>query len=89
MDYSEFLKWVSGLGVGGLLAAFIFDAYRKDRQASTDRILEVIATEKDRTHLLVQVVKDNTSALVQVSATVQSLHEHIIGGDRRFSRGER
>lgn len=75
----EFMKWLSGLGVGGIIAAIIFNAYRQDMTNFTQQW-------KGQTELLVQVVKENTAAHAQNSAVVQSLHAHISQGDRRFER---
>ena len=75
----EFIKWLSGLGVGGALAAFIFSAYRKDMMQYTEQW-------KGQTEQLIQVVKENTAAITENTIVVQSFHAHISGGDRRELR---
>lgn len=72
----ELTKWLSGLGVGGVLAAFMFGIYRKDMR-------ELTAQWKGQTELLVQVVKENTAAFTQNTAVIQSLHGHILLDERR------
>lgn len=78
----EFVKWLSGLGVGGALAAFIFSAYRKDMTQFTEQW-------KGQTELLVDVVRENSAAITQNTAVVQSLHAHMTEGDRRSSGGSK
>lgn len=75
----EFTKWLSGLGVGGVLAAVMFTIYRKDMR-------EVAAQWKGQTEILVQVVKDNTAALTQNTTVIQSLKAHIM---RQNNNGDR
>lgn len=77
----DFIKWLSGLGVGGVLAAFMFMAYRKDMQLFTSQW-------KGQSEALVQVVKDNTIALTQNTSVVKSLHDHIVQGERRHNGRE-
>lgn len=72
----EFAKWLSGLGVGGVLAAVMFSIYRKDMR-------ELTAQWKGQTEMLVQVVKENTAAFTQNTTVIQSLHAHMNNGDRR------
>jgi hypothetical protein len=70
----EMAKWLSGLGVGGALAGFIFAAYRKDVRVYTD-------LWKGQTEMLVQVVKENTAA-------VAALTVKIMESERREDRRE-
>lgn len=73
----EFVKWLATLGVGGALAGMMFLVYRKDMR-------ELTAQWRGQTEMLMEVVKDNTQAMTQNTAVVQSLHQHISsGGDRR------
>lgn len=75
----EFTKWLSGLGVGGVLAAVMFTLYRKDAR-------EAAALWKGQTEILVQVVKDNTAAFVQNTTVILSLKAHIM---RQNNNGDR
>lgn len=74
----ELTKWLSGLGVGGVLAGLMFGIYRKDMR-------ELTAQWRGQTELLVTVVKENTAAFTRNSEVVQSFHQHISSGERRFS----
>lgn len=82
MDF-EFAKWLASLGVGGALAGMMFAIYRKDMKESSARLNELVNQWRGQTELLVQVVRDNTAAMTQNTLVVQSLHEHMTGGDRR------
>lgn len=51
----EFFKWITTLGVGGILAGLMFLFYRKDIQQYTD-------LWKNTTDILMIIVKDNTKS---------------------------
>lgn len=55
MPDPEFAKWLATLGVGGVLAAFMFLFYRKDVKQYTE--LWKLATEQFMT-----IVKENTAS---------------------------
>lgn len=71
----ELLKYLSGLGVGGALAAFMFTAYRKDMR-------EFTAQWKGQTEMLMAVVRENTMAFTRNTDVVQSLHRDMVKSDR-------
>ena len=73
---AEMIKWISGLGVGGVLAGVIFAAYRKDMRAFAEQW-------KGQTEVLISVVRDNTAAFTRNTEVVQSLHAHMMRGERR------
>lgn len=77
----ELAKWLSGLGVGGVLAALMFSIYRKDMR-------ELTAQWKGQSEMLMQVVKENTAAFTRNTAVIQSLHIHMTEGDRRLPRND-
>jgi hypothetical protein len=58
------LRDLVGLGVGGVLAGFIFAAYRRDAQGR-DR------EKTDEIKLLVEVVRSNTAAMTELSDRVK------------------
>lgn len=74
----EVVKWFSALGVGGVLAAFMFAAYRKDMRELTDQW-------RGQTEILMVVVRENTVAFTRNTDVVQSLHTHMVEGERRRS----
>jgi hypothetical protein len=63
----EFIKWFSTLGIGGVLAGFIFIFYRKDIKQYTE--LWHITTEQ-----LMSIIKDNTSSNIRL-ITLLETHE--------------
>lgn len=63
----EFLKWLATLGVGGVLAGFIFYFYRTDIKSFTEQW-------QGQTKLLMEVVKENTAAITANTTTIQALH---------------
>ena len=60
MQEIEFTKWLITLGVGGILAGFMFVFYRKDVKQFTD-------LWKSTTDLLMTVIKENTASQVRNS----------------------
>lgn len=61
----EFAKWVATLGVGGVLAGFMFAFYRKDIKQYTE--LWKMATDQ-----MMQTVKDNTASNQKLITMIES-----------------
>jgi transcriptional/translational regulatory protein YebC/TACO1 len=61
----EFTKWLITLGVGGVLAGFMFVFYRKDVRQFTE-------LWKAMTDQLVIVVKENTSSNIRLISLIES-----------------
>lgn len=61
------LQWFATLGVGGVLAAVIFMFYRKDMKQSQDMW-------KGQSEMFALIVKENTTAITNNTATIQALH---------------
>ena len=53
---TEFIKYLSSMGVGGVIAGLIFIFYRKDIKSYTE-------LWKIQSEMLMAVVKDNTAAM--------------------------
>lgn len=68
---SEFYKWLITLGVGGVLAGFMFVFYRKDVKQYTE-------LWKVSTDILMQVVKDNTSSNTKLIAMLEAQERNSI-----------
>lgn len=64
---TQFVQWLATLGVGGVLAAFIFFWYRKDVKQYTDMW-------RGQSDALMTVVKENTKAITENTLTIQALH---------------
>lgn len=63
----EFMKWLATLGVGGVLAAFMFSFYRRDMRTCTQMW-------HGQSEQLMLVVKENTKAITENTLLVQALH---------------
>lgn len=85
----EFIKWFATLGVGGVLAAFMFFFYRKDVKQYTEQW-------KAATEQFMTIVKENTASnakLISMIETqernalrkqdIETLIDRRVGGDRR------
>lgn len=60
MEQMEFTKWLITLGVGGVLAGFMFMFYRKDVKQYTE-------LWKTNTEMLMRVIQENTASQVKNS----------------------
>ena len=67
---AEFVKWIATLGVGGILAAFMFHFYRKDVKLYTDQW-------RGQTEMLTMVVKENTAAMTKLVTVIDALHRRM------------
>lgn len=68
---SEFAKWLITLGVGGILAGFMFVFYRKDVQQYTE--LWRITAEQ-----LMGVVKENTASNTKLIALIENQERNMM-----------
>ena len=67
---AETLKYFASLGIGGLIAGFIFIIYRKDAMLWQE-------AWKGQSQMLVQVVKENTAAVTALLVELRREHrEH-------------
>lgn len=74
----EFTKWLITLGVGGVLAGFMFVFYRKDIKQYTE--LWKIQAELNRLQLetMMSVVKDNTASNVKLITMIESQERNTL-----------
>lgn len=68
---AEFTKWIVTLGVGGVLAGFMFVFYRKDVKQYTE--LWKLATDQ-----LLAIVKENTASNTKLIAMLESQERNAI-----------
>lgn len=61
----EFVKWFATLGIGGVLAAFMFMFYRKDMQQYTE-------LWRTTSELLMTVIKENTASNAKLISLIES-----------------
>lgn len=62
---AEFTKWIATLGVGGVLAGFMFAFYRKDIKQFTE-LWKLMSDQ------LISVVKDNTSSTQKLITMIEN-----------------
>lgn len=80
---AEFVKWIATLGVGGVLAAFMFHFYRKDVKEYTD-------LWRGQSEILISVVKENTASNTKLVTVIEALHARLDGEiDRRLGPDRR
>lgn len=68
---AEFTKWLVTLGVGGILAAFMFTFYRKDIKQYTE-------LWKNATDQLTVIVKENTASNTKLIALIESQERNAL-----------
>lgn len=71
---AEFVKWFTTLGVGGVLAGFMFMFYRKDIKQYTE--LWKMASDQ-----LMGVVKDNTASNAKLISLIESQERNMLRKD--------
>ena len=64
-DYKEIFQFAAQLGVGGLLAAFIFMVYNRAMQKQA-------ADSKGREELLMSIVTNNTAAITKNTSVCEA-----------------
>lgn len=64
---TELIKYLSTMGVGGIIAGFMFMFYRRDVKQFTDQW-------KGQSEALMKVVTDNTVAITSNTKTIEALH---------------
>lgn len=99
LDFSpEVLNVLSGLGVGGVLAALFYYQNNKNAKDYADRISELskgyteriealLNIERGRTEMLVKLVTDNTAQTATNTAVVQALHRRLDKEEVNKSKG--
>lgn len=69
MEQMEFTKWLITLGVGGILAGFMFMFYRKDIKQYTE-------LWKTNAEMMVGVIKENTASNTRLIALLESVERN-------------
>ena len=68
---AEFTKWLVTLGVGGVLAGFMFMFYRKDVKQYTE-------LWKSSTDQLILIIKENTASNIKLITLLESQERNAI-----------
>lgn len=71
------MKFLVQLGIGGVLAGLLFGFYRKDVRAYTELWKEQAILNHAQTTAMMALVEKSTSAIVQNTEVVKSLHKRI------------
>lgn len=67
----EFVKWIATLGVGGILAGFMFAFYRKDVKQYTE--LWRITAEQ-----MMVIIKENTSSNTKLIVMIENQERNLL-----------
>ncbi len=71
---TEFAQWIATLGIGGVLAGFMFMFYRKDMKQFTD----LWKTTSDQ---LILVIKENTTSSTRLIALIENQERNALRKD--------
>lgn len=66
------MKWMATLGVGGVLAAFIYMSGRKDNSKHEAVVLQYTELWKAATERLMNVIQDNTTSNIKLVSLIES-----------------
>ena len=69
VDQIDFSKWLITLGVGGILAGFMFMFYRKDIKQYTE-------LWRTNAEMMVNVIRENTASNVRLIALLESVERN-------------
>lgn len=86
MQDPETIKWFATLGVGGVVAAFMFLYYRRDVKFYTELWQKQAGDNQIVLQQVMGVVRDNTAALTKVVAVVDSLHNRLDTNSHPYAR---
>lgn len=76
---AEFVKWLSTLGIGGILAGLMFLFYRKDVKQYTE-------LWQSQASILMTVVKENTASNTKLITVIEALHRRLDGNGTDHSQ---
>ncbi len=68
---SEFYQWLATLGIGGILAGFMFMFYRKDMKQFTD--MWKITSDQ-----LIAVIKENPSSNTKLTTLIENSERNAL-----------
>jgi len=74
LEQIEFSKWLITLGVGGILAGFMFMFYRKDIKQYTE-------LWRTNAEMMVTVIKDNTASNVRLIGLLETVERNQLRKD--------
>lgn len=74
LEQIEFSKWLITLGVGGILAGFMFMFYRKDVKQFTE-------LWRSTAEMMMNVIRENTASNVRLIALLESVERNQLRKD--------
>lgn len=80
----EFVKYLASLGVGGIIAGFMFVIYRKDMARMLEQWKGQAESLQTQNVILIQVIKENTVAFTQTTEIMRAFHARL--DDERAGR---
>lgn len=84
----EIFQWFATLGVGGVLAAFMFYFYRKDMKENADRIKELIDSYKAEQTGWKEIVINNTKAMAECTKMTEQVFRYLIDTHQFLRNGD-
>ncbi len=72
MIETEFYKWLITLGVGGILAGFMFVFYRKDVKQYTELWKAQVDRMDGLVNIVLDIVKDNTASNTKLISMLEA-----------------
>lgn len=78
---AEFGKWLATLGVGGVLAAFIYLAGRKDNARHEATIIQYTELWKAATEQFIGIIKENTASNAKLISLIETQERNALRKD--------
>lgn len=75
---AEFTKWLVTLGVGGILAAFIYSASRKDNARHESVVMQYTELWKAATERLMNIVQENTASNTKLISLIEAQERNAL-----------
>lgn len=82
----EFVKYLASLGVGGIIAGFMFVIYRKDMAHMLEQWKGQAESLQAQNAVLISVVKENTVAFTQTTEIMRAFHNRLDDDHKRNGR---
>lgn len=73
----EFVKYLASLGVGGVIAIFIYFYSRKDNEAYAQSLKTIAEERKGQIEMLVDVIKEVTSVTAANTKVIEAFHARL------------
>lgn len=76
-EVPQFFQFLASMGVGGILAGFIFSVHNRTLKEHAEVIKGYHETEKGRTDMLVTVIRQVSENIVRNTVVTESLHRRL------------